>query len=196
MRILGIDPGTLRTGAGLIETQGNQYTLIHSEVVTAKARLKIEDRLCTIYQRLIQIISEYRPSVVVLETVFFGRDLKAMVKIGEARACAMLAAAQSKIPLFEYAPARVKQAVSGNGRATKDQVRQMIKRLLNLKTLPPSDSADALAVAICHVHASRGLGSPAKKSSSGRWTFEDIERLKQEKKSESRIPKFETISNI
>ena len=181
MRILGVDPGTLRTGVGLIEAQGNQYRLVHCEVIASKASKRIEERLLHIHQKLLEIIAQYQPSVAVLETVFFGRDLRAMVKIGEARACAMLAASHSKLPLFEYAPARVKQAVSGNGRATKDQIQHMIQRLLNLKTLPPSDSADALAVAICYLHTSRGLKSPPKRASSGRWSAEDVEALLQKR---------------
>ena len=182
MRILGVDPGTLRTGVGLIEAQGSHYYLVHTEVVTARPKQKIEERLHLIHERLLQIISEYRPSVVVLETVFFGRDLKAMVKIGEARACAMLAAAQAKLPLFEYAPARVKQAVSGNGRATKDQIQHMVQRLLGLKTMPPSDSADALAIAICYLHTHRGMLTPQRKNSTGGWTSEDLKALLQKQR--------------
>ena len=152
MRILGIDPGTWRTGVGLIESQGSRYRLIHTEVVTVREKLPIAARLLHIYRSLSSITSQYKPEVLALENVFYGKDLQAMVKIGEARACAMLAASELGIDVIEYPPARVKQSVSGNGRATKDQVQHMVKTLLNLSALPPADSADALAVAICHAH--------------------------------------------
>lgn len=153
MRILGVDPGTWKTGIGVIETQGNRYQLVFESVIAVKGNLPIAKRLLQIYQALVKCIRDYKPEVLALENVFFGKDLQAMVKIGEARSCAMLAAAESNIDVVEYPPARVKQAVSGNGRATKEQVQHMIKTLLNLKEAPKSDSADALAVAICHVHA-------------------------------------------
>ena len=153
MRILGVDPGTWKLGAGIIESEGNRYRLLHFEVIAMKPPMAIEKRLKKIHDSLSEVIRIYRPEVLALESVFFGRDLRAMVKIGEARACAMLAAAEHGMEVVEYPPARVKQAVSGNGRATKDQVQQMIRRLLSMKELPPSDGADALALAICHLHS-------------------------------------------
>lgn len=155
MIILGVDPGTWHTGIGVIEAQGNKYSLRHIEVVSPPAKTAIEKRLLKIHERLLKVIQEFRPEVLALENVFYGKDLRAMVKIGEARACAILAAAAADIAVFEYPPARVKQAVSGNGRATKPQIQYMIQRLLNMKEVPPSDGADALALAICHLHSSR-----------------------------------------
>jgi len=152
VRVLGVDPGTRRTGAGVVETQGNRYFLIHFEIISVKETLPLPERLNAIYKGLCRVISEYHPAVLALENVFFGKDVQAMVKIGEARACAMLAASEHGIEVVEYPPARVKQSVSGNGRATKEQIQHMIKTLLNLKELPPEDGADALAVAICHLH--------------------------------------------
>ncbi len=152
MRILGVDPGTWKTGVGIIETQGNRYQLVFETVIAVKGDLPIAKRLLQIYQGITACIREHKPEVVALENVFFGKDLQAMVKIGEARSCAMLAAAEQNLEVVEYPPARVKQAVSGNGRATKEQIQHMIKTLLGLKEAPKADSADALAVAICHVH--------------------------------------------
>lgn len=152
MKILGIDPGTRNTGVGLIEAQGNHYKVLAYEVVRAKAKEAIAERLFTIHTELRRIIKEYDPDVVSLENVFYGKDLKAMVKIGEARACAMLAASEHGVSVVEYAPAQIKKSVAGNGAATKDQMQQMVKRLLNLKEVPPPDAADALAIAICHYH--------------------------------------------
>ena len=153
MRVLGVDPGTWKTGVGIIETQGPGYRLVFESVIAVKGNLPLAKRLLQIYQGILACIGEHKPEVLALENVFFGKDLQAMVKIGEARSCAMLAAAQQNIEVIEYPPARVKQAVCGNGRATKEQVQQMIKTLLGLKTIPKADSADALAAAICHVHA-------------------------------------------
>ena len=158
MRVLGVDPGTWRTGVGIIESQGSRYRMIHTEVITVREKLPIPRRLLQIYKALSSIVAEYQPEAVALENIFYGKDLQAMVKIGEARACAMLAASEHGLDVIEYPPARVKQSVSGNGRATKEQVQQMVKTLLNLSEVPPVDSADALAVAICHLH--RGNRKP------------------------------------
>ena len=153
MRVLGVDPGTWKTGVGVIEAEGSRYRLVFETVIEIKKKLPLAMRLRQIYLEISDFVAEYKPDVMALENVFFGKDLQAMVKIGEARACAMLAAAQMNIEVLEYPPARVKQAVSGNGRASKDQVQNMIKTLLGLKQAPEADSSDALAVAICHVHA-------------------------------------------
>ncbi len=155
MRILGVDPGTRHTGAGVIETQANRYSLIHFEVINVKDTIPLPRRLYFIYQELSRIVAAYKPEVLALENVFYSKDIRSTVKIGEARACAMLAASAHGIDVVEYPPARVKQSVSGNGRATKEQIQQMVKMLLNLKTVPPADGADALAVAICHVHSAQ-----------------------------------------
>lgn len=152
MRILGVDPGTWRTGVGLIESRGSRYEFVHASLIELKGEPPLSERLLRIHQSLVAIIQEFRPDMIALENVFFGKDVQAMVKIGEARACAMLAAAGQGLQVLEYAPARVKQSVTGNGRATKEQMQRMVKMLLNLRDLPQNDTADALAVAICHLH--------------------------------------------
>lgn len=157
MRILGVDPGTHRTGAGIIETQGSSCRLIYFETIKADAKKPLPERLLFIYRALKVLIQEYKPEVLALEDVFFGKDVKATVKIGEARACAMLAASEQGISVIEYPPTRVKLSVSGNGRATKEQVQHMVKLLLNLKEMPREDGADALAIAICHHHSNGRL---------------------------------------
>ena len=162
MKILGVDPGTRNTGVGVIETKGNSYNLIHCEIIQIKLTLKPAEKLLLIYQSLKKIIQQFKPDVLSLEDIFYGKDIHAMVKIGEARACAMLAASELGIDVVEYPPAKVKQSVSGNGRATKQQVQQMVKTLLNLKAVPPADGADALAVAICHVHHHKSPGHASK----------------------------------
>lgn len=152
MKILGVDPGTWHTGAGVLEARGNRYQLLHFEVINLPKHAALPDRLLQIYRTLGEMIRIYQPSVMALESVFYCKDIRATVKIGEARAAAMLAASERGIPVVEYPPARVKQAVTGNGKATKEQVQHMMQRLLQLKELPPSDGADALAVALCHLH--------------------------------------------
>ena len=152
MRILGVDPGTWRTGAGVIETKGSGYREIHFRVVTIKEKLPVPARLRIIYKTLLDVIREHRPEVLALEKFFFGKDFEAMVRVGEARACAMLAASECGIEVVEYAPMQVKRSVTGNGHATKEQIQHMVKTLLSLREIPPPDSADALAIAICHAH--------------------------------------------
>ncbi len=158
MIILGVDPGTRSTGVGVIETKGNTYRLIHVETIRIQPSLKPAGKLQFIYHVLKDRIARFRPDILSLENIFYSKDIRAMVKIGEARACAMLAASEEGIDVVEYPPARIKQSVTGNGCATKNQVQQMVKTLLNLKTAPPVDGADALAVAICHVHCHKTPG--------------------------------------
>ena len=153
MRVLGIDPGTLKMGVGILESDRSRYELVTFESVSLSKNLPLPERLREIYKQVENYIEEYRPGVMALENVFFGKDVRALVKIGEARASAMLAAAERGIPVVEYPPARIKEAISGNGRASKIQIQQMIKHLLHLKTPPPVDAADALAVALCHLQS-------------------------------------------
>ena len=152
MRVLGIDPGTHRCGAGIIDGEGNRYKLVEAFVIKTKATAPIEARLYQVFSEIKRLIAEFKPDVLALEGLFYAKDIQAVVRIGEARACAMLAAQENKLPIFEYAPTAVKQSVTGNGRATKEQVQFMVTKLLNLKEMPYADSADALAIAICHLH--------------------------------------------
>ncbi|MBI4388053.1 MAG: crossover junction endodeoxyribonuclease RuvC [Candidatus Omnitrophica bacterium] len=156
MRVAGIDPGTICTGIGILEQGKNgQFVLIHAETIREPVKKPLPERLRGIYGNLKETLTIYRPSVVAIENVFYSKDFNAAVKIGEARAVAMLAAMELGIPMEEYPPARVKEAICGNGRAHKSQVQFMVKQLLRLKELPQPDSADALAIAICHFHTSR-----------------------------------------
>ncbi|PIQ84975.1 MAG: crossover junction endodeoxyribonuclease RuvC [Candidatus Omnitrophica bacterium CG11_big_fil_rev_8_21_14_0_20_45_26] len=153
MRVAGIDPGTIRTGVAILEENGRgQYAVHHFEIIKAPSSRPLPERLRIIYSGLKELFTIYQPEIVALENVFFQKDFKAAVKIGEARAMAMLAAVEQSLAVEEYPPATIKQAVCGNGRAAKEQVQFMIKQILRLKEMPPSDAADALAVAICHFH--------------------------------------------
>ena len=153
MRVLGVDPGTLRLGVALLEETGSRLEAVSFETVKISKELPLPARLKQVYEAIQERIEKYSPEIVAIENVFFGKDVRALVKMGEARACAILAAEQKGIPVVEYPPARVKQAVSGNGRASKIQVQNMMQRILHLKTLPGEDAADALAVALCCVQS-------------------------------------------
>lgn len=139
-------------GVGIIEGTRNQYRLVTFESVNVPRAVTLPERLKAICDSVRGFIKEFAPEVMALENVFFGKNVRSLVKIGEARASAMLAAAEEGIGVVEYPPARVKQAITGNGQASKIQIQQMVKHLLQLKTAPPVDAADALAVALCHLH--------------------------------------------
>lgn len=151
--ILGIDPGTRRTGFGAIEKIGTRYQLLDYGVITPKASLSIEKRYQVIYDEISLLVLKLSPSALSVETQFMHKNVKSAMTLGIARGMVMLAAAKNDIPLFEYAPKKAKMAVSGNGAASKEQVGRMIATLLGLKKPPaPEDAADALSLAICHAH--------------------------------------------
>jgi len=157
VRILGIDPGIATVGFGIIEYDGNKFKVIEYGAVTSPANLPMPVRLKMIYDDLSYIIDKYKPNEVAIEELFFNTNVKTAIVVGQARGVLILSASNHNIPVFEYTPLQVKQAVVGYGRAEKMQVQQMVKSILNLKEVPkPDDTADALAIAICHAHSSGG----------------------------------------
>lgn len=150
MRVLGVDPGTIKMGVGLVACNGGALSCEYFDVIKAKPKTSLPERLGKIYDSLLEIIYEKKPDIVAVENVFFAKDFRASVKIGEARAVAMLAADRAGVSVAEYLPTRVKQAVCGNGHASKVQIQAMIKDIFKLKGKPTSDEADALAIAVCH----------------------------------------------
>lgn len=151
MRILGIDPGTAICGYGIIDKQNYRFTAVDYGVIRTPKEMEPEKRLATIYEGIITLIETYQPDEVCVEELFFHSNARTVIPVGQARGVILLAAAHRDIPLFEYTPLQVKQAVVGYGRADKKQVQYMIKTLLNLKEVPkPDDAADALAIAVCH----------------------------------------------
>lgn len=151
MVILGIDPGLAIVGYGVIEVLGNKYGVLDYGIITTDKDLYIPERLKLIYDELSLIINKYNPEDVAMEELFFNKNVKTVIKVGQARGAAILAAKNKGLDIFEYTPLQVKQAVVGYGRAEKRQVQEMVRILLNLKTIPkPDDAADALAIAICH----------------------------------------------
>jgi crossover junction endodeoxyribonuclease RuvC len=154
VRVFGIDPGSVRTGYGCIETNGRRHTLIDCGAITGAPRAALPARLHGIFARLSALIAQHRPDCVVIENLFHAKNVKSALVLGHARGVAVLAAVQAGVTMVEYTPAEIKASVVGYGRADKQQMQQMVKLLLGLDTAPtPHDAADALAVAICHAHA-------------------------------------------
>ena len=158
MRTFGIDPGSARTGYGCIESTGSRHRLVICGSLAAPARAAFPDKLKYIHAGLIALLARHRPDCVAVETIFHARNVRSALKLGHARGVALLAASEADLPVIEYAPAEIKRAVVGYGRAEKHQIGQMIKLLLGLDTVPsPHDAADALAIAICHLHSATGI---------------------------------------
>ena len=156
MIILGIDPGTAITGWGLIQKRENKLSLIDYGCITTKAHLAQSKRLVIIYQELGKLLRNNKPKVMATEKLFFFKNLKTAISVAQSQGVILLAAQKAKVPIFEYTPLQVKQAMSGYGRADKKQVQKMVKILLKLDKIPqPDDAADALALAICHAHTRR-----------------------------------------
>jgi len=154
VKVFGIDPGSERTGYGCVETDGSRHRLVACGAISTRADASFADKLLRIHAQLAVLIGESRPDCVAIESVFYAVNVRSALKLGHARGVAMLAAVEAGLPVVEYTPAEVKRAVVGYGRAEKHQVQHMVKLLLRLPAAPsPHDAADALAVAICHVHS-------------------------------------------
>jgi crossover junction endodeoxyribonuclease RuvC len=159
MRVLGIDCGTEYTGYGVVELgRDGKLTCLACGAVKLSPREPMPARLSTIFDSLIAIIGEHHPERVAIEDVFYALNVKSALKLGQVRGVAMLAASSAGLEVAEYSPLSIKSAVVGYGRAEKQQVQHMVTRLLNLAEIPePPDAADALAIAICHLHTSATL---------------------------------------
>jgi crossover junction endodeoxyribonuclease RuvC len=156
-RIVGIDPGTLRLGYGVIDQLGpGRAAYIDCGVITAPAREPREARLLTIGRDLRDLLVELKPDVVAMENAFFGKNVQATIALGEARGVALFVAQEQGLALAGYAPARVKQIITGRGAADKAQVGFFVKALLGLRRVPSADAADALAIALCHARMTGG----------------------------------------
>jgi crossover junction endodeoxyribonuclease RuvC len=161
MIILGVDPGTLVTGYGVIEFRNGARTMLACGVVKNRGSRSMPLRLKSIYEQLVAVIDKYHPDEFAIETAFYGKNAQSALKIGHARGVSILAAVNRQIPTAEYAPRAVKKAVVGNGAASKQQVRFMVRSMLRNADVPsPLDVSDALAVALCH--SFRLSGSPVR----------------------------------
>lgn len=147
--ILGIDPGIADTGWGVIEKQGQKITMLDCGSISTPAKTEFIERLNTLHQELSAIIKKYKPEAVSVEELFFCKNVKTALVVGQARGVVLMTIAQNNLPIFEFTPLQVKQALTSYGKADKKQVGAMVKVMLNLKSIPkPDDAADALAIAI------------------------------------------------
>lgn len=155
--ILGIDPGTVITGWGIIHEEGQSFIPVDFGCIRPKSTMKLTERYLVIFESIQSLIEKYNPSVLCIETQYVSdKNPQSAIKLGMARGVIVLAAKLKKIPVFEYAPTKIKLAVTGRGGASKGQVQRMVQQLLSLDFLPePEDAADALACAICHAHSAR-----------------------------------------
>ncbi|MBQ2897128.1 MAG: crossover junction endodeoxyribonuclease RuvC [Clostridia bacterium] len=155
MRILGIDPGFAIVGYGVIDYEKGKYKTVDYGKITTPAGMDMPLRLKEVYDGILRLIELFKPDVLAIEELFFNTNVKTAIAVGHARGVIVLAAANKGIKINEYTPLQIKQAVVGYGRADKNQVQQMVKMFLGLKEVPkPDDTADALAVAICHANSS------------------------------------------
>jgi crossover junction endodeoxyribonuclease RuvC len=180
VRIFGIDPGSVRTGYGCVQSDGTRHTLVLCGALTPPPRAPLPERLRLIHDGLLRLLRAASPDCVAIETLFHARNARSALTLGHARGVAVLAAVESGAPLVEYTPAEVKQALVGHGRAEKPQVQQMVTLLLRLEAPPrPLDASDALAIAICHAHASSGPAPPSRRlpRAERSWRHVDVSTL-------------------
>lgn len=180
MRVFGIDPGSVRTGYGCVDTDGTRHRLVSCGAVSGSSRASFPDRLLAIHRGLSKALRAAAPECVAIETLFFARDVRAALKLGHARGVALLAAVEAGLPVVEYSPNEIKSAVTGHGHAEKTQLQHMLKLLLGLDRAPsPHDAADALAVAICHAQMCGPSGRVAPKTprSQRSWRHVDLREL-------------------
>jgi len=157
LRVLGIDPGNHITGYGVVEKRKSGIEhIVHGEIKVAKGTA-LSSRLVKIYDDLLEVIDRSAPDVMVVEDIFYGKNVKSLIRQGEARGITILAGSHRRIPIYEYTPLEVKKAVVGYGRAEKNQIQNMVRAILHLSELPPADAADALAIAICHINFLKAL---------------------------------------
>ena len=176
MKILGIDPGYGITGFGLIDAQRGQYRLLGCGAITTPPNTDFPWRLEVIYNDMTQLLQTAQPEAVAIEELFFGQNVTTGINVAQSRGVILLAIHQAGLPVFEYKPMQVKQAVVGYGNASKHQVQDMTKRLLHLQGMPkPDDAADAIAIALCHARSATSLLARAEKQAES----ECLEKLSQ-----------------
>jgi crossover junction endodeoxyribonuclease RuvC len=165
VRVLGLDPGSRRTGCGVVEMRGNECRCVAHGVITPGARLGLAERLEAIAARVDELITLHEPDVVSIEEAFYHESVRSTLVLGHVRGALMLTAVRRGVEIAEYSPREIKLSVAGNGGATKEQVQYMVKRLLKLVAPLPPDAADALAASLCHLHRAR-RAAPARATAS------------------------------
>jgi crossover junction endodeoxyribonuclease RuvC len=167
--ILGIDPGTIVMGYGIISVHGQQLELLHMNVLKMNAKKDQHIRLEQIHRKVCELIVEFKPTTFAIEAPFFGKNVQSMLKLGRAQGVAIAAAIQAGLEVCEYSPKKVKQSITGNGNADKEQVWQMLQRIVTIRETPEYlDASDALAVAICHHYQSNALVPANGKAAQGK----------------------------
>lgn len=184
MRILGIDPGSRLTGYGCIDSIGNQirhvaHGTLRLSDTSGKAKVSFEDRLLTLYEKLSEVILEYRPQIMVVEKVFFAKNAVSALKLGQARGAALLTGKIHSVQIFEYSPTEVKRAVVGHGQADKEQVARMVQLIVGKQKFPTYDASDGLALAICHAQFSR---VPASQQAAHALALQSVQESRKKKK--------------
>lgn len=152
MKVLGIDPGSRITGYGLVEKQRNGLIALQQGEIRLAGNSLLSSFMFTLYNQLLVLIDDIEPDAMAIEDIFYGKNVKSLIRQAHVRGVAILAGSMRQVPVFEYSPLEIKQAVVGYGRAEKSQVQKMVTAILHLAKIPPTDAADALAVAICHIN--------------------------------------------
>ena len=156
MRILGIDPGYGIVGVSIVEYVGNKFKLVYADAIKTQPHSEFNERLVTIDREINEIIEKYEPEVLSIEDLFFNTNTKTAIKVAQARGVLILAAKKRGMEVYEYTPLQIKQGVAGYGKATKTQVKNMLKVILNMEKLPSLDDiTDSIAMAVCHAHANK-----------------------------------------
>jgi len=155
MRVIGIDPGSRVCGYGVLEAQNGEVTYLISGCIAPNPALPFNQRLKVIYDGLLKVIDQHTPDVMSIEDIFFAKNAKSAIKLGQAKGVALLAGSNSGISIHEYAPTKVKLALTGRGRANKAEVQNMLSKILGVTTWESQDASDAVAIALCHIHISQ-----------------------------------------
>lgn len=170
MIILGVDPGSQITGIGIINCTADKVKLIDFDALVLNSKDTLTKRLKVIYDACLEKIKEYKPDEFAIETAFFGKNIQSTLKLGQARGVAIIAAVNSDVNVSEYSPREVKKSITGNGAASKEQVKYMVKRILDIKEEPEYiDSTDALAIALCHHYSLQNLITGSGKKNKNNW---------------------------
>jgi len=155
MRVIGIDPGSRNCGYGVLEARNGNIAYLASGSIAPKPALALSQRLKIIYEGLVEVIGEHNPDAISIEDIFFAKNAKSAIKLGQARGVALLAASTSGITIYEYSPTKVKLALTGRGRANKLEVQKMLTSILGIPGFETEDASDAVAIALCHINLSR-----------------------------------------
>jgi crossover junction endodeoxyribonuclease RuvC len=155
LKVIGVDPGTITLGWGVIEKNINTVTYVKSGVINFNSGMKPPEKLRLLYENLKKVLEQFRPTALALETAFVSKNVQSTLRLGEARGVIMLCGAERDIKTYEYSPSSVKLAVAGNGHASKEQVETMVQRILRIPESIKGDEADALAIALCHAYSRR-----------------------------------------